>query len=69
MRDFGREYDVRFKVLFRIAVGIIITSFLFTLGTLIFMGVVAYKAGDEIQEKGLKSVVERIWCGPDNHCL
>lgn len=29
----------------------------------------AVKTSDQIEAKGLKAVVEQVWCGPEKKCL
>ena len=59
----------RFNLIFRIAIGSIAVVFIVTVAFWVLVGTVAVKSADEVEKVGLKAVVERIWCGPDNKCL
>lgn len=59
----------RFDIMFRVVSVIIGIVFIAVIAGWIFAGTVAYKAVDAVEEQGLKSVIENIWCGKDQKCL
>jgi len=72
VRNFQTNFDRSqrtFNIMFRIAATMIALTFVGIFLFWAFVGFTAVKAADEVEQKGLKAVIERIWCGPDNHCL
>jgi hypothetical protein len=35
----------------------------------IFVGTAAFKTAGQVEERGLKAVIEEIWCGSGKKCL
>lgn len=74
---FDSDFDRRFRqsqrrhdIMFRIIMGFCLVVFLIVISFWIFAGVTAYKAIDQIESQGVKSLVEQIWCGKNNtSCL
>jgi hypothetical protein len=67
-KDF--EFNNRiFKIIFGVAVTVIVIFWIAMISFLIFAGSTAVKASDQIGQRGLKAVIEEIWCGPNNKCL
>lgn len=68
-RDFDRRFrqsQRRFDIMFRIIATMIAVVFVAIVAFWIFVGVLAVDAVSEIEQHGVKSVVEHIWCGRDN---
>ncbi len=64
------EKDQRtFNIIFRVAVTVVVIGWIAMIALLIFAGTTAVKAVDQVEQRGLKAVVEEIWCGPNNKCL
>lgn len=59
----------RFNFMFNTVMVINIVIFVAVMSFIVFVGVTAIGAVDEIQSVGLKAVIERIWCGPGAKCL
>lgn len=53
----------RFKVIFGIASALIVLTFIGIIAFWAFVGTVAFKAADEINQNGVKGVIEDVWCG------
>jgi hypothetical protein len=70
-RDLSQfEKDQRtFNIMFRVAFTIIAIGWIAMIALWIFAGTTAVKAVDQVEQHGLKAVVEEIWCGPNNKCL
>jgi len=58
-----------FNIMFRVAVTIVVIGWIAMIAFWIFAGTTAIKAVDQVEQRGLKAVVEEIWCGPNNKCL
>jgi hypothetical protein len=58
-----------FNIMFRVAVTIVVIGWIAMIAFWIFAGTTAIKAADQVEQRGLKAVVEEIWCGPNNKCL
>jgi hypothetical protein len=54
--------------MFRVVTALIVLAFLVIIGFWIVMGTVAYKTVEQVDEKGVKGVVEQIWCGKQKDC-
>lgn len=71
--DFDRHFrqsQRSFNIMFRIIATIVFLAFIVIIGFWIFAGTMAVKAAGEIEQQGVKSVVEQIWCGKDKpDCL
>ena len=67
-RDFDRSRR-RFNVFFTVVVSIIALMFVAMLAFYVLVGTVAVSLADDVKAEGAKSVIERIWCGPNNKCL
>lgn len=61
--------DRMVKVIFGVASTFIALIIIAIIAFWIFAGVTAIKAADQVEQNGLKSVIENIWCGPNNKCL
>jgi hypothetical protein len=57
------------KIMFGVAVTVIVISWIAIIAFWIFAGTTAVKAADQIEQRGLKAVVEEIWCSPNHKCL
>ena len=72
-RDFDRRFrqsQRRFDIMFRIVATIIALTFVGIVAFWIFAGTMVFKAVGEVDQKGLKGVVEQIWCGKEKpDCL
>ena len=58
-----------FNIMFRTVVTIIAIFWIAIIAFMIFVGTTDVKAVDQVEQRGLKAVVEEIWCGPNNKCL
>jgi plastocyanin domain-containing protein len=58
-----------FNIMFKAVVTIIVIGWIAIIAFWIFLGTVAVKAVDQVDQRGLKNVIEEIWCGPNNKCL
>jgi ABC-type phosphate transport system permease subunit len=71
--DFDRRFQQsqrRFDIMFRIVATIIALSFVGIVAFWIFAGTMVFKAAGEIEQQGVKGLVEQIWCGKDKpDCL
>lgn len=54
--------------LFRIVPWFIGFVFVLIVSIWIIGGILAFKSFDAINEKGLKGVIEQMWCGKDANC-
>lgn len=71
MNDFQRRMDRSqrtFDIVFRLVTVVIVLAFLAIIGFWIIMGTVAYKTVEQVDEKGIKGVVEQVWCGKQKDC-
>lgn len=72
-RDFDRRFrqgQRRFDIMFRIVTTVIALTFVGIVAFWIFAGTMVFKAVGEVDQKGLKGVVEQIWCGKEKpDCL
>ena len=74
---FGGDFDRRFErarrqhdIMFRVIMTIIVVTFIAIISFWIFAGTVAVKALGQVEQHGVKGVVEQIWCGKDKpNCL
>lgn len=66
--DFDKDRRT-FRWLFRGVMAMIIVTFLMIVTFWIGAGILAYKAVDEVNYVGMKTVLTRIWCGPGVSCL
>jgi hypothetical protein len=57
------------KIMFGVAATIIVIGWIAMIAFWIFAGTTAVKAADQVEQRGLKAVIEEIWCGPNNKCL
>ena len=64
VNDFDKSFNT-FNTIFKVVFGI---SVIIIVGTWIVMGVLAYKTIDAVGERGVKGVVEEVWCGKDTQC-
>jgi hypothetical protein len=53
----------------KIVFGIVAVGFVVIVAFWIFMAVTVVKTADQVEQRGLKAVVEDVWCGKDKHCL
>lgn len=67
-RDFAQSQR-KVNWMFRIAASIIAVSCVATVVFWIFAATVAVKTVDQVDEVGLKTVIENIWCGKGKSCL
>ena len=63
-----RPYDVGGSWIFRFVPWFIGFVFILVISGWILIGFFAYKSVDAINDKGLKGVVEQVWCGKDTEC-
>ena len=63
-----KMYRTSESFLFRIVPWFIGFVFALILSIWIISGILAFKSLDAINEKGLKGVVEQVWCGKDTDC-
>ena len=61
--------DRMVKVMFGVAATFIVVVWIAIIAFWIFAGSTAIKAADQVEQRGLKAIVEEIWCGPNNQCL
>jgi hypothetical protein len=70
--QFEKDFDFTTRWV-KIAIGVAFTFIaLVWIGIIafwIFAGSTAIKAADQVEQKGLKAVIEQIWCGPEKKCL
>ena len=52
--------------MFGVAVTSIVVCWIAMIAFWIFAGTTAVKAVDQVEQRGLKAVVEQIWFGPNN---
>ena len=67
-KDFS-SMERMIKIMFGVAVTVIVIGWIAMIAFWIFAGTTAIKAADQVEQRGLKAVVEEIWCGPNNKCL
>lgn len=71
--DFDRRFNQsqrRFDIMFRVVCTIIALTFVGILAFWIFAATIVAKAADDVDQKGLKGVVQQIWCGKEKpDCL
>lgn len=70
--DFYKEFGAsrrRFKIMQGFVVALIIIVFVMIMSFWSLVGYTAVEAKSQIKEKGLKTLVERVWCGPIDKCL
>ena len=71
--DFDRRFQQsqrRFDIMFRVVTTVIALGFVAIVAFWIFAGFVAVKAVGEVEQQGVKGIVEQIWCGNNNpKCL
>ena len=61
------EKDQRtFNIMFRVVATIIVIFWITMIAFMIFVGSIAFKAADQVEQRGLKAVIEQIWFGPNN---
>ena len=58
--------DRMIKIMFGVAVTSIVVCWIAMIAFWIFAGTTAIKAADQVEQRGLKAVVEQIWFGPNN---
>jgi hypothetical protein len=61
--------DRTFKIMFGVVVGFIAVVFIAVIAFWIFMAATVVKASDQVEQRGLKAVIEEIWCGPEKKCM
>jgi hypothetical protein len=69
---FEKDFDSTsriIKVMFGVAITFIVICWIAMIAFWIFAGTTAIKAADQVEQRGLKAVIEEIWCGPNNKCL
>jgi flagellar basal body-associated protein FliL len=70
--QFEKDFDFTariIKIMFGVAVTIIVIGWIAMIAFWIFAGTTAVKAADQVEQRDLKAVIEEIWCGPNNKCL
>jgi hypothetical protein len=70
--QFEKDFDFTsrvVKIMFGVAITIIVIGWIAMIAFWIFAGTTAIKAADQVEQRGLKAVIEEIWCGPNNKCL
>lgn len=70
-KEFNRQFaqsQRRFNVMFRVVTTLIALTFVGVILFWGFAGFLAYKAADGIGEKGVRGVVEQLWCGKSTNC-
>ena len=68
MNDFDKQRRT-FNVMFKAVSAFIIVVFFCIIAAWITVGVYAVKASDQIETRGLKAIVEDVWCGKGSKCL
>ena len=58
-----------FKFLFRLTLTFIVIVWIAIIAFWIFVGTAAFKTAGQVEERGLKAVIEEIWCGSGKKCL
>lgn len=67
--DFRRSQRTH-RIMFRIIATLIALTFVGIVAFWIFAGTMAVKAVGQIEEQGVKGIVEQIWCGKnDSGCM
>ncbi len=64
-----RHFEVtkrRHDRLFRFVSVMIVLTFIATLLGWLFVGILVYDTATEIENQGIKGVVEQLWCGKQN---
>ncbi len=54
--------------IFKITPWLIGFCFVATILQFVVFGILAVKVVDEVQDKGVKSIVENVWCGKQQDC-
>lgn len=71
--EFDRQWDKaqrRHERFSKFVIGFIVVVFVLVILSWIVMGVTAVKVVGEVESQGLKPLIERIWCGPQEpKCL
>jgi hypothetical protein len=67
-RDFARSRR-RFNIFFTVVSSVIALMFVAIIAFYVFVGSVAVSLADDVKTDGVRAVIERIWCGPNNKCL
>ena len=65
MRSEFNDRSRSFNLLFRLVVGFILIAWVAIFAYWIVVGVILVKTADAVNEKGLKTVIETIWCGKE----
>lgn len=60
--------DMPMGWLFKVVPVFIVIVFVMMLGWYVFLGVLAVKGYDKIDEVGLKGAMESVWCGKQPDC-
>ena len=79
MSRFNREFDSfssdfarsrrRFNIFFTVVSSVIALMFVAMIAFYVFVGTVAVSVADDVKTDGVRAVIERLWCGPNNKCL
>lgn len=67
-RDFDRSRR-RFNIFFTVVSSVIVLMFVAMIAFYVFVGTVAVSVADDVKTDGVRAVIERLWCGPNNKCL
>lgn len=71
--NFNRHFEKarhRHNMMSRIVMTMIIITFIAIISWWVFVGVIAVNALNQVDQHGIKVVVEQIWCGKDSpNCL
>lgn len=62
--NFDKDFN-RMRTFIKVFSGIV---FVLMISIWIFGAVLTYKVVDQVNEQGLKGVVEQVWCGKDADC-
>jgi hypothetical protein len=66
---FQKDFDFTsrvIKIMFGVVTTFIAIIWIAVIAFWIFAGTIAVKAADQIEQRGLKDVIEQIWFGPNN---
>ena len=61
-RRFNRQTNL-FDIMFGVITAFIAVVFICIIAFYVMTGIFVYKAADQVQQHGIKSVAESIWCG------
>jgi hypothetical protein len=65
-KDPFADFDKKFNFLWKFVWVIIFVAFIGSLAWYVFLGFVGVKTIEQVEQRGLKNVIERVWEGPQH---